>query len=89
MKEKRRVDYATLCDGRGLERVVKALNGYSFKKHVNLKKIMPEILLTGANGFLGKEVVRLLNEHDYNFAGVGRNISTSSKLSCDLSIWKM
>tara|TARA_Y100000591_G_scaffold125211_1_gene107039 strand:+ start:19152 stop:19970 length:819 start_codon:yes stop_codon:yes gene_type:complete len=47
---------------------------------------MPEILLTGANGFLGKEVVRLLNEHDYNFAGVGRNISTSSKLSCDLSI---
>ena len=37
-ERKRRVDYATLCDGRGLERVVKALNGYSFQKHVNLKK---------------------------------------------------
>ena len=47
---------------------------------------MPEILVTGANGFLGKEVVKLLNKNDYDFAGVGRNISTSSKLLCDLSI---
>ena len=47
---------------------------------------MPKILVTGANGFLGKEVVKLLNKNDYDFAGVGRNISTSSKLLCDLSI---
>ena len=47
---------------------------------------MAEILVTGANGFLGKEVVKLLNKNDYDFAGVGREISTSSKLLCDLSI---
>ena len=47
---------------------------------------MPKILVTGANGFLGKEVVKLLNKNGYDFAGVGRNVSTASKLLCDLSI---
>jgi len=39
-KKRARVDYSTLCDGRGLERVVNTLNGYYFQKHVNnLKEI--------------------------------------------------
>ena len=39
-KKRGRVDYSTLCDGRGLERVVNNLNGYYSKKHVNnLKEI--------------------------------------------------
>ena len=39
-KKRGRVDYSTLCDGRGLGRVVNNLNGYYFQKHVNnLKEI--------------------------------------------------
>ena len=39
-KKKKRVDYSTLCDGRGLGRVMNTLTGYSIQKDVNnLKEV--------------------------------------------------
>jgi len=39
-KKMGRADYSAMCDGRGLERVVKNLNAFCFQKHVNNLKGM-------------------------------------------------
>ena len=46
---------------------------------------MHDILVTGAEGFLGKEVVLLLKKKKYSFVGVTRNKQSNSHISCDLS----
>ena len=47
---------------------------------------MAKIMVTGANGFLGREVMTLLKENNYNYFGVGRDLSIYSNVLCDLSI---
>ena len=46
---------------------------------------MSKILVTGASGFLGSEVIRLLKKNNLDFVGVSRNPSCESYVPCDLS----
>ena len=42
---------------------------------------MPKILVTGANGFLGKEVVKLLKKNDYDLKSFSEILSNQNELS--------
>ena len=47
---------------------------------------MPGILVTGADGFLGKEVIRILKKNKSDFVGVSRKNTGVNYVFCDLSI---
>jgi len=47
---------------------------------------MSRILVTGADGFLGKEVIGILKKNNFEFVGVSRKNTRENYLFCDLSI---
>ena len=47
---------------------------------------MSKILVTGADGFLGKEVIGILKKNNFEFVGVSRKNTRENYLFCDLSI---
>ena len=47
---------------------------------------MPRILVTGADGFLGKEVIGILKKNNFDFVGVSRKNTGENYVFCDLSI---
>ena len=44
-----------------------------------------KVLVTGAGGFLGQEVIKILKNKNFNFVGVSRNIEDKKFTFCDLS----
>jgi nucleoside-diphosphate-sugar epimerase len=42
--------------------------------------------VTGADGFLGKEVIGILKKNNFDFIGVSRNITGKNYVFCDLSM---
>ena len=46
---------------------------------------MSRVLVTGADGFLGKKVIELLIKHDLPFIGVSRKRAKNNHVLCDLS----
>ena len=47
---------------------------------------MSRILVTGADGFLGKEVIGILKKNNFEFVGVSKKNTRENYLFCDLSI---
>ena len=47
---------------------------------------MSRILVTGADGFLGKEVIGILEKNNFEFVGITRRKTRENYLFCDLSI---
>ena len=47
---------------------------------------MPSILVTGADGFLGKEVIGILKKNDFDCVDVSRKITGVNYVFCDLSM---
>ena len=46
---------------------------------------MKKILLTGTDGFLGKEVFNVLLNENYNLLGISRRRKQKNIINCDLS----
>ena len=44
---------------------------------------MSRILVTGADGFLGKEVIGLLKEENFDFIGISRKNTGDNYVYCD------